>query len=194
MADDGSFESGVARWRIARSTLPALLLPRARSSVERTLEAWDGDIRRAAAAAAARSTDYRIDGDDLAQTARIQLWRALCREPGLPDSYIRRIVVNALRSSARAARAGLLFEAPERADHVAVDELVGTADPDRALAVRWWIASLSDRQRLLYELIYVAGHTQREAAQRLSVSQPRVAQLHQQLLERGRVHLQHHAA
>jgi DNA-directed RNA polymerase specialized sigma subunit len=52
-------------------------------------------------------------------------------------------------------------------------------------AVKRFIGLLPDKLRTLYELVYVKGCTQREAAAELGVTQPRVAQLHADLLQRG---------
>jgi DNA-directed RNA polymerase specialized sigma subunit len=61
-------------------------------------------------------------------------------------------------------------------------------------AVATWVRGLSSRLQALYNLVYVHGCTQREVATTIGVSQPRVAQLHRQLLELGRVELAHLAA
>jgi DNA-directed RNA polymerase specialized sigma subunit len=58
-------------------------------------------------------------------------------------------------------------------------------------AIRRWIRSLSARLQAVYHLLYVRGCTQREAATVIGVTQPSVAQLHRQLLQRGRRELLH---
>jgi len=57
------------------------------------------------------------------------------------------------------------------------------------LTVSKWIASLPSCLRAVFELIYGAGYTQREASSLLGLSQPRITQLHQALLQRGRLDL-----
>jgi DNA-directed RNA polymerase specialized sigma24 family protein len=57
-----------------------------------------------------------------------------------------------------------------------------------------WVNGLPKSLQKLYELIYVKECTQREAASLMRVSQPRIAQLHRQLLQRGRQELAHLAA
>jgi len=63
-----------------------------------------------------------------------------------------------------------------------------SVQPPSALiqSVRNWVAELPTRLARLYQLLYVEGATQREVAGRMRLSQPRVAQLHRQLLEAGR--------
>lgn len=58
-------------------------------------------------------------------------------------------------------------------------------------AVRKWVASLPPRMQRVYALLYVEGVSQREAAVRLGLTQPRISQIHQELLERGRADLAH---
>ena len=53
-------------------------------------------------------------------------------------------------------------------------------------SVRRWAVDLPTRLARLYQLLYVEGATQREAARQMRLSQPRVAQLHRQLLDAGR--------
>jgi DNA-directed RNA polymerase specialized sigma subunit len=60
------------------------------------------------------------------------------------------------------------------------------AADERSLSVRLWITSLPQRFQQVYSLLYVHGATQREAARAMGISQPRVAQLHQELLALGR--------
>ena len=67
-------------------------------------------------------------------------------------------------------------------------------DPWIRDAVARWVNGLSKSLQKLYELIYVKGYTQREAASLMGISQPRVTQLHRQLLQRGRQELAHLAA
>ena len=52
-------------------------------------------------------------------------------------------------------------------------------------AVVEWVATLPNRQREIYRLIYERGLTQRQVAEILRISQPRIAQLHRALLRRG---------
>ncbi len=57
------------------------------------------------------------------------------------------------------------------------------------LTVGAWVAGLSPSLKVLHELLYVQECTQREAASIMKISQPRVAQLHRDLLEEGRRNL-----
>jgi DNA-directed RNA polymerase specialized sigma subunit len=61
-------------------------------------------------------------------------------------------------------------------------------------AVETWITHLPLRLRDIYQHLYADERSQREAAHLMRLSQPRVAQLHRQLLKRGREELAHLAA
>jgi DNA-directed RNA polymerase specialized sigma subunit len=45
------------------------------------------------------------------------------------------------------------------------------------------------RLRAVFKLLYGSGYTQREPSSVLGLSQPRITQLHQELLQRGRLDL-----
>lgn len=66
-----------------------------------------------------------------------------------------------------------------------------SSEPDLlAIAkIRKWIEKLPGNLRAIYEVLYVNGLPQRAAAAELNISQPRVAQLHQLLLIRGKKEL-----
>jgi|GEM_PF-2078355 len=60
------------------------------------------------------------------------------------------------------------------------------ADIMAVTKIRKWLEKLPGNLRAIYEALYVAGLSQREVAANLKISQPRVAQLHQQLLAQGK--------
>lgn len=74
----------------------------------------------------------------------------------------------------------------------ATEDLEDHRDPPDSLdffaviRVRRWLETLSPVLRHLFGLIYQNGLSQRDAALILRVSQPRVAQLHGELLRLGR--------
>ncbi len=55
--------------------------------------------------------------------------------------------------------------------------------------VNQWVRAQSAKLQAMYDLLYVHGYTQREAAATMGVTQARVAQLHRALLMRGRIEL-----
>jgi len=177
------------------------------SNAEEVLKAWDPDISRAATIAAKRARLDETEADDFAQEARLKLLRAL-RGYGLPsDGYVRVLISNTIES-VRAVRMRSLsreihFPAPS-AEQEDSDQPDRGEDriPDRdhphpqterviMIAVAQWVESLPDGLRSIYELLYVEGLTQREAARAMKVTQPWVAQLHTELLRRGRQRFGH---
>lgn len=148
-----------------------------------------------------RATAYRnlrtgIDFDDLEQAGRIALWRSTARfdaRRGAFINYARRAVKNAIRSEIQRVRP--VSEAGERLIHPmddATEDVEDQCDPVNSLdlfvivRVRRWLETLPLTLRNLFALIYRNGLSQRDAARILRVSQPRVAQLHTELLRRGR--------
>lgn len=151
------------------------------------LQLWDRDIRRAAAAGARRLRSAAVDTDDLAQAARYQLLRAIRRHRITSTGYIRRLIRNAilsvLRHEAR-RRDGDLGRRVELTEDLPAQS---PEPPDNVAArVTAWITTLPDRLQHVYHALYVHRLTQRNAARRLGISQPRVAQLHAVILEQGR--------
>jgi len=158
---------------------------------------WDPFIKHAARGAAFHLGGGQPEADDFAQETRIRVLQAFRRRRHLPPRYFHLIIENTVRSGIRRERRAFGFRSPKA---VALDDnlvdpqsfLNGTAS-DRMI-VRAWVAGLPERLKTIYELIYEQGHTQREAAAILEISQPRVAQLHRDLLEEGKRGLAHLAA
>lgn len=169
------------------------------------LRRWDPDIKRAARAAANGGGG---DEDDLAQQVRTRLLLAVRAFPDAPVPYIRAVITNTIRSALRhefrrftthSPLATELNELAESCDQL-VTSFVSTvneepAEPidesacERITAVSTWAARLPRRLQDIYRYLYLDQRSQREAAALIRVSQPRVAQLHQQLLEMGREEL-----
>jgi DNA-directed RNA polymerase specialized sigma24 family protein len=59
-------------------------------------------------------------------------------------------------------------------------------------AIRRWTRCTPIPLQRIYQLLYVEGRTQADAAKQLGVSQPRVAALHRSLLMLGRTNLPHY--
>jgi RNA polymerase sigma factor (sigma-70 family) len=154
------------------------------------VERWDADVRRAARRWVG-ALGAQADGDDLAQEARIRLVTAARSLGGAPEHYLRRVIANAVLAAAQ--REGPALETETLLEETPAKEPeAGRADAIDAVAR--WTTELPTRLKDVYRVLYVEERTQREAAAILGVSQPRVAQLHQTLLSRGRVSLKGVAA
>lgn len=147
--------------------------------------AWEPDIARASKKATrlrGLSTEHPL-ADDAAQEARITV--ALVTRKGITDErYLRSAISNSVQNAARQT-----LVAANEAPPDGLDDLK-TETPERDLLaeqrVRAWIAEQPHQLRAVYDLLYGEDVSQREAAERLGLSQPRVAQLHRDLLARGR--------
>lgn len=151
------------------------------------IRAWDSDIKRAASHTA-RDRGFSYDtAQDFAQAARIALVRVSEQANECGSFYVRRVIQNAVRDAARQERR--LFGTLLGMDNHALDFVVDPKSEKQShiiAAVAEWVSLLPSRLRQVYELLYVQGHTQREAAELMRVSQPRISQLHNELLRRGR--------
>lgn len=159
---------------------------------------WERTILRAASVAG--SGLVMLDRNDLAQEARIRVWRATRSAPPRSASYMRTVIANALRSAIH--KEGMIGGGRRSGEHTPLspvfrpvplpsgfDRLADRDEPTDWLAVSTVQAILRKLPRTLrtvYRLLYVDGWSQREAANVLRVSQPRIAQLHHELLERTR--------
>jgi RNA polymerase sigma factor (sigma-70 family) len=151
------------------------------------LLAWDADVRRSARAAAAKFHLDESYADDFAQEARIRLFNTLRRRPMVQTAYLRRVISNAVQSAVSATR--------RWSDHDPIDETTddlqadpensNTNDPLEIAAVNKFIDGLPVSLRSVYKLLYEEGRTQQEAASQVGVAQPRIAQLHKELLSRA---------
>jgi RNA polymerase sigma factor (sigma-70 family) len=126
------------------------------------------------------------DHQDLAQEARLRLLTAYRSRGNMPKEYGRRVVRNALVSAARR----VIREQWQHANDVNVEDVEDAVEDDGVghlgSGTGKLIAKLPRRMRHVYTLLYVKDLSQREAAAKLRVTQPRVAQLHRELLERAR--------
>ncbi|MBA2670414.1 MAG: sigma-70 family RNA polymerase sigma factor [Gemmatimonadetes bacterium] len=159
-------------------------------AIESLLKIWDEDIVRAARSVVARERSLSDDAaDECAQAARVALARIAHRADKVGPSYLRRVIQNAVRDEARRERrtyGGIPMD--KTTAEVAAE--AAAEDPDDAISrVIQWTAALPDRLQEVYDLLYVRGYSQRAAAAVMNVSQPRVAQLHRDLLARGKAEL-----
>ena len=153
------------------------------------LRVWDDDIKRAVRAA---TNGNSADEEDFAQQIRARLLMVNRAFRDAPTPYIRVVIVNTLRSALR--REDRSFSARSRVTQELNDDLEAPTDgPEDGLAaiVSVWVRCLPERLRDVYRYLYAEERSQREAARLMRVSQPRIAQLHQRLIERGREELAH---
>jgi RNA polymerase sigma factor (sigma-70 family) len=147
---------------------------------------WEQDVQRASKRMAVRVRGCHTDGEDFAQEARIRLLIAHRKRGFMQQGYVRRVIRNAVVSAARPS----IRREQRHANDVDIETIEDSAEGDnrtgpRDLVVKL-VAQLPRRLRRVYELLYVKELSQREAAAKLRVTQPRVAQLHREFLEHAR--------
>lgn len=132
--------------------------------------------------------------EDLIQAAGIRLAEALTRCSTLPDNYLRRVIRNAMNDEFRAGR---IIDDPERrvdcdGEPMDSDEIEVTDESPVASEifldhgpVRQWKATLSPREQIVAEVLWVQDATEREAAMMLGISKTRVHQLKLDLMRRA---------
>lgn len=148
------------------------------------LAEWSDDITRAARRGVRLAGAAWPTAEDVAQDVRIRVLRAFRLLSPPPEGYVRTVIKNTVNNVV--SRPHGVF--PDAVDPQALDAVVSPtwATDERSRNVRLWLIGLPQRLQQLYSLLYVQGATQREAARAMGVSQPRVAQLHRELLTLGR--------
>jgi len=153
---------------------------------------WHRDIERASRKAANGNRD---DADDLAQEARLRVMKTFRAKPDAPVPYIRTVISNAVKTARRQQVAGFTSKSAFAAE---ADENTPAPLPDNAeeqdRQVSAWITTLPEPMHNVYRHLYSENLSQRETARLLNLSQPRVSQLHNLILERGRQELTRLAA
>jgi RNA polymerase sigma factor (sigma-70 family) len=152
------------------------------------IQAWETPIAKMAA----RHAHRQLDLHDLQQVGRITVHQAAlryCPSRGLPfEHYAKRAIKNNV--SKHAARL-----VQQRQYQTSLCQFEDVVDPETAallddiedlISLRHWLAELGEPHATTYRLLYAEGLSQRDAAQQLGISQPRVAQRHRSLLELGR--------
>jgi RNA polymerase sigma factor (sigma-70 family) len=160
---------------------------------EDILNEYETDIKRAA-----HSVAFGLSSTasaDIAQEVRCHLYQVIKRCGNLPSPYIRRVIANAARTArlkeVRQTKNSVSLDV--NADALQEQKCTPESDSDLFLrkSVAVWLRTLPKRVQQLFTLLYVEGHTQRVAALKLGITQARVAQLHSQLLQRGKLDLIH---
>lgn len=128
--------------------------------------------------------------DDFAQEARIRLLTAFRSQPKKELPYFKLTAKNAMRDHYdREKRHGVsqVESVDENFEYTdGTDEASFVDGLSIRVSVQAWVNLLPRTLRNVYNLIYVRGLTQREAATKLKLSQSRIAQLHAELLSIGR--------
>lgn len=156
-----------------------------------TIQPFDTLITRSARRASYYITGSSSLAEDLAQDVRFHLLRALKAGLAEEPALIRRLITNAVRDRIRFERTRIQLTSSRMSE---LDDrnpalLLEASSRPEILTVAMWVASLPGRLRAVFELIYGSGYTQREISSVLGLSQPRITQLHQELLQRGRLDL-----
>ncbi|NUP56534.1 MAG: sigma-70 family RNA polymerase sigma factor [Gemmatimonadaceae bacterium] len=197
MADDGSRDFQFARPAGAENPLhPTFTFTASESDIESLVRSWNEDIVRAARTFVARDRSLSDEAaEECAQAARLALARVAHRADEVGAFYLRRVIQNAVRDAARRERR--IYGRSSPLDKASINVAAEVSDelPEDAVSrVAEWAAKLPGRLKQIYDLLYLRGWTQRAAAAEMGVSQPRIAQLHRELLTRGKAELQPLAA
>lgn len=164
-------------------------------SAERIIARWDPDIRRASRAAEKSYVTRSAVSDDFAQDARVRVLRVLHQNRSAPEPFVRKVISNSVRNSVRCELPHLtqvdrlVVVGQDEQENQGTHPRPSLADGPDPLVTRFvarWVAGLPTKLQRIYELLYVRDLAQREAAAVLGVSQPRVFELHAELLRRGK--------
>lgn len=142
---------------------------------------------------ATRRASYYLTGtsnaaDDLAQDVRCHLVASIRRNPVTDAAFVRKTITNSIRSRIRSERRRIQLGSFATCE---LDEKFGelqvrASENAVVLSISQWLATLPERLRATFYAVYLHGYTQREAGRVLKISQPRMSQLHRELLDRGR--------
>jgi RNA polymerase sigma factor (sigma-70 family) len=165
-------------------------------NVSAILGQWEKQIKIVSAYYTSRFKLCEADCFDLEQACRIALWQAVAHRSLSPDTYekyLRRVLRNTIHTTLKSLvpdpgrrtfvdELGDDDEAGERDCHALV---VPTTDTPHELVIdiNHCLSQLEPGLRRLCELVYYQGFSQKEAAFALGVSQPRVCQLHELLIQ-----------
>jgi RNA polymerase sigma factor (sigma-70 family) len=158
------------------------------SAFRRLIDVWETPI----GIMAARYAPRRSDKPDLQQAGRIAVYQAALRyRPwrGFPFGHYakRAIKNNVIKHAASLVRhrqgETSLFQFEDDVEPATVALLDGNED---LISLRHWLAELGEPYATTYRLLYVGGLSQREAANELGISQPRVSQRHRSFLDHAR--------
>jgi RNA polymerase sigma factor (sigma-70 family) len=146
---------------------------------------WEVDLRNTARA---RVLSFRLPADygaDLKQEARLSLLGAFRRYPEPSEQLIRTVLGHSvLKASVRESRRYGRKDPIEAAEEMADDSQRESYEPVLIQRLRDAIQALPSSLQQIFGLLYVEGISQRDAASRLGISQPRVSKLHKEFKAR----------
>jgi RNA polymerase sigma factor (sigma-70 family) len=154
-----------------------------RSDADELLRRWEPVVIRRATRGA-RMFGNTIEALDFAQEARLEIAQISPTVIDPHPKYVQRVITNAMNQYARSEHRGLKLLSPGRAKWEG--QKSGTEGDQRRALVRAWVSTLPPHLQELYRLVYESRADQRTIAGHLKVSQPRVSQLHGELVDRGR--------
>jgi RNA polymerase sigma factor (sigma-70 family) len=135
-------------------------------------------------------TGTGADADDFAQEARLRVFLAHRGRENRSQPYLKLTAKNAMRDyygDETRYQQHYFYRAEKELEFSdGTSEGSFANEVVRRITVRNWVDHLPPILQTVYQLIYESGYTQREAAVILKLSQPRVAQLHSELLGLGR--------
>ncbi len=156
-------------------------------------ERWASEIQALASFHHYYSPECAVE--DLEQAGRVGLWQAsrgFDPTRGIPFShYARRSIKNSIMKEL--GREGRHWTRRIEGESQYEEIMASETDEDDMEArdflltgrVSKWVTSLPTTLHRIFDLLYCRDLSQRETADEMGISQPRVAQLHKQLLIRG---------
>jgi RNA polymerase sigma factor (sigma-70 family) len=152
------------------------------------IDCWEIPIKVIASRYVIRSSDL----DDLVQVGRIAVYLAALNYKasfGFPfGNYTKRAIKNLVLKEADRLARQRRFETPletNQKEHGWYQEEL-TADGACFEPIKEWVRELPEPHATIFRLLYVERLKQRQAAEQMGVSQPRVAQLHKSFLSVAR--------
>jgi RNA polymerase sigma factor (sigma-70 family) len=161
-----------------------------KSDEEVILEIWDSRIKEIALKVV---RDYGLDRDlaqDLAQEARLRVVLAARFGRPLVPAYVATVIKNAIRTALareRCPKGVELVPIPEDEEIAKGDLIPDSREGDPF--IRAWMETLPPRLQVVYRLLFDQGCTQEEVGGCLGLSQTRISQLKQELVERAMLRL-----
>lgn len=148
------------------------------------LRAWAGDVKRIAVYWVRRLGLPEIDTEDLCQDIKIQLLCLFRSQVPLDEQQLKKEITRSIFNKVRVAKRAqdknisLMIEPEDERERHRLEDL----DPIGTEVIRRAVRDLPINLRKVYELLYRRELSQSQAASRLGVSQPRVAQLNRGLI------------
>ena len=153
------------------------------------LEIWNPRIQELAQRLARKFRLGDRADEDLAQEARLRILRVARSGRPLAAPYVWKVIKNAMWSALKRYRFNREHESRLPENESQADSEFFVYQPNSDSILTGWIQTLPRRLREVYHLLFIEELTQQEAGLRLNISQARVAQIRQALVERTRERL-----